>query len=118
MTVNATTQSATVAVGGPAVGYSGPVDVLVYWDTIYNSFMFAFPTVAPTVTGIFKNAQGQPVPHQEVQLAAGGHTFMTFTDAKGQYRFYGAPAGAAVSAVVQKQQILNTGVLKGIITKL
>jgi hypothetical protein len=34
-------QSAAVTVGGPAFGYTGPTDVLVYWDTVYNSFMFA-----------------------------------------------------------------------------
>ena len=35
-------QSATVTVGGPGFDYSGPTSVLVYWDTVYNSFMFAF----------------------------------------------------------------------------
>jgi hypothetical protein len=35
-------QSAAVTVGGPAFGYTGPTDVLVYWDTVYNSFTFAF----------------------------------------------------------------------------
>jgi hypothetical protein len=34
--------AASVAVGGPAYGYTGPTNVLVYWDTIYSSFMFAF----------------------------------------------------------------------------
>ncbi len=119
VSVNASTQSATVSVGGPAFGYTGPVDVLVYWDTIYNSFMFAFQAVAASLSGISKNSRGQPVAHQEVEVAAGGHTFTTFTDAKGQYRFYGAPAGAAVSAVLQKRQITDTGILKGgIVTKL
>jgi hypothetical protein len=112
VSVNASTQSATVSVGGPAFGYNGPVDVLVYWDTIFNSFMFAFPTTAASVTGIFKNAQGQPVPNQEVQLVGGGHTYMTFTDAKGEYRFYGAPAGGTVSAVTQKRQILGEGIVE------
>lgn len=48
---NGSTQSAIVGIGGPAFGYSGPVNksssadytqIVVYWDTIYNSFMFAF----------------------------------------------------------------------------
>lgn len=112
VSVNASTQSAAVSVSGPAFGYNGPEDVLVYWDTIYNSFLFAFPTTAATVTGIFKNAQGQAVPNQEVQLTAGGHTYTTFTDAKGAYRFYGPPAGSAVSAVTQRQQILGKGILQ------
>jgi len=41
-------QSAAVTVGGPAFGYRGPTDVLVYWDTVYNSFMFAFPDATST----------------------------------------------------------------------
>ena len=99
VSVNGSTQSATVTVGGPALGYTGPVDVQVYWDTLYNSFMFAFASAAPSFTDVFKDAQGQPVAHQEVALTAGGHTFKTFTNAKGQFRFFGTPAGAKVSAV-------------------
>jgi hypothetical protein len=41
-TSSGSTQSATFSVGGPAFGYHGPVDVVVYWDTVYNTFMFAF----------------------------------------------------------------------------
>jgi hypothetical protein len=93
-TTNATSQSATVAVGGPAAGYTGPTDVLVYWDTIYNSFMFAFPTVPAAVSGVLMNKFGKPVPNTAVTLTSGTHTFKTFTDAKGKYRFYGAAAGA------------------------
>ena len=37
-------QSASFTIGGPAFGYKGPVDIAVYWDTVYNSFMFAFAT--------------------------------------------------------------------------
>ncbi len=33
---------ASVSIGGPADGYSGPTNLHVYWDTIYKSFMFAF----------------------------------------------------------------------------
>ena len=99
VTVNESTQSATVAVGGPAFGYTGPVDVLVYWDTLYNSFMFALTSAAPSVADVFKDAQGRPVPHQEVALTAGSHTFKTFTNAKGKFRFFGTPTGGKVSAV-------------------
>jgi hypothetical protein len=38
-----TEEKASVSVGGPAFGYAGPTDILVYWDTVYKSFMFAFP---------------------------------------------------------------------------
>jgi hypothetical protein len=30
------TQQASVTVAGPAFGYTGPTDVLVYWDTVYS----------------------------------------------------------------------------------
>jgi len=41
-TAKTQTQTAGLALGGPAYGYSGPIRIAVYWDTIYNSFMFAF----------------------------------------------------------------------------
>ena len=115
-TTNQSSQSATVSIGGPAFGYSGPPDVQVYWDTVYNSFMFAFATAAPTVSGTFTDSAGHPVAHQEVSLTAGAHTFTTVTDAKGQYRFYGPPPGAwKVTALNPVTVIKNPvhGVLTG-----
>jgi hypothetical protein len=41
---NQSSQSASVTIGGPAFGYTGPTDLVAYWDTVYNSFMFAFPS--------------------------------------------------------------------------
>lgn len=43
-TSNQSTQSASLTIGGPAFGYTGPTNIIAYWDTVYNSFMFAFPT--------------------------------------------------------------------------
>jgi hypothetical protein len=108
-TTNGSSQSATVAVGGPAVGYTGPTDVLVYWDTVYNSFMFAFPAVAASVSGVLMDKLGKPVPHTAVTLSSGPHTFKTFTDSKGRYRFYGAPAGQVKIAAVQEEFTLAAG---------
>jgi hypothetical protein len=28
---------------GPSFGYTGSTEILVYWDSIYHSFMFAYP---------------------------------------------------------------------------
>jgi hypothetical protein len=84
-------QSATVAVGGPAFGYTGPTDVLVYWDTVYSTYMFAFPSGAPKVTGVATDSQGMPLPHQPVVLSFGSRIFTTFTDGKGEFRFYQTP---------------------------
>ena len=92
-TTTTVSQSAAATVGGPAFGYSGPTDVLVYWDSIYNSFMFGFLTETPTASGTLLSSAGAPIAYTAITLTAGGHTFKTFTNAKGQYRFYRAPGG-------------------------
>ena len=89
----ASSQSASVTLGGPSYGYEGPARVIVYWDTVYSSFMFAFPTTPPSYTGILRDESGQPVAYQSVTLTVGGKVFSTFTDGLGEYRFYGTPGG-------------------------
>jgi hypothetical protein len=93
---NSSTQSATVSVGGPAFGYSGPTDVLVYWDCIYNSFLFAFPAVPPFHSGTLVGEAGKALAGRMVSLKLNGHTYQTYTDANGAYRFYDA-VGRAVA---------------------
>lgn len=88
-------QSASVSVGGPSYGYTGPTDVLVYWDTVYNTFMFAFPQDEPASTGLVQDASGKAVAQAEVKLTVGNTTLKTYTDASGNYRFYDVPSGQA-----------------------
>jgi hypothetical protein len=115
---SASTQSATVTVGGPAFGYTGPTDVLVYWDTVFNSFLFAFDDGAPSVSSVLKDTAGQPVPNSPVTLTAGPHKFSTFSDAKGGYRFYGVPAGPGkVSALGKEIDVVATGPTKPTVVK-
>jgi hypothetical protein len=87
------TQSAAVTIGGPAYGYEGPTDVLVYWDTVFSSFAFAFSEQAASHSGVLSDAEGNPVPFEPVSLSVAGQTLSTFTDPRGEFRFYGAPAG-------------------------
>jgi hypothetical protein len=82
------TQSATVSIGGPAYGYSGATDVLVYWDCIYNSFLFATPTVPIFHSGTLLGAAGKALAGRLVSLKLNGKTYRTYTDANGAYRFY------------------------------
>jgi hypothetical protein len=42
-TTDTTTETASVTVGGPSFGYTGSTEILVYWDSVYHSFMFAYP---------------------------------------------------------------------------
>lgn len=87
-------QSASVTVGGPAFGYTGPIDIAVYWDTLYNSFMFApAPDLTVTAQGTVTDAAGRPAANREIALEVGGAVRRTFTDARGQYRFVGTPKG-------------------------
>jgi hypothetical protein len=101
-----TTQSATFTLGGPSFGYQGPIDVLVYWDTIYNSFMFAFPTESPSYSYklIDKNT-GQPILHNVVAVTFGTEKFMATTDARGEFRIYGASPNQVGIGSVQGRQI-------------
>ena len=39
-----TTNSASALIAQPSSSWNGSTEVLVYWDTFYNSFMFAFPS--------------------------------------------------------------------------
>lgn len=96
-------QQASVTIGGPAFGYTGPTDVLVYWDTVYQSFMFSFATVSPSASGTVTDSAGNPVPNEAITLTVGGITLSTFTNSRGQYNFYGAAPGQGTVAVENQQ---------------
>jgi Domain of unknown function (DUF5050) len=102
-TVEGTTQSATVIVGGPSFGYQGSTEVLVYWDRVYSSFMFAFATEKPSSSGHVLGKDGKPVAHVPVTLTVGTQTYGTFTHASGQYNIYGAPSTPKAKLTVSGQ---------------
>jgi hypothetical protein len=83
-----TSQSAEVTVGGPAYGYNGPTDVVVYWDRNYNVFMFAFAPEPPVIVGTLLNTDGTPIPHKGLEFTIDGRTLTTFTNQHGEYRLY------------------------------
>jgi hypothetical protein len=94
-TVQSSTQSATVTIGNPSSAYDGPTDVLVYWDTIFGTFMYAFvsDTDALSVAGTVVTTAGSPAAAQVVTLTVGGTTWSTWTDSAGEYRFYNIATG-------------------------
>jgi hypothetical protein len=114
---NTFTQSANVTIGGPAFGYNGPADVWVYWDTIYNSFFFSFTpaTESASASGIIFDRTGQPASHMEVTLREGQlhKEFTTFTNARGEYRIYGASAGQATLSVKGESFPVQVGTAAG-----
>lgn len=106
---NTATQSATVTVGGPAFTYTGPTDVLVYWDSVFNSFAFAFADQPAAHSGTMMDANGQPVAYEPVTLSSGGQQLSTFTDSRGGFRFYGATEGEAELSVREKKLKVQVG---------
>jgi len=71
--ISTDTASASVVIFGPSIGYTGPIDLLIYWDTIFHSFMSAFPaaTLLVVAAGTILDNLGQPVANTEVTLTAG-----------------------------------------------
>lgn len=83
------TQSASVTVTGPAFGYTGPTNMAVYYDTLYNTFMFAPIVHQPRLTGFVKTRLGRPIRHQAVTLTINRIRYNTITGRNGEYRFFG-----------------------------
>jgi hypothetical protein len=105
----ANAQTASVTIGGPAFGYTGPTDVLVYWDTMFSSFMFAFASEAPAVAGSVAGAVSQSLASRKVTLTVGGRTFSTFANSKGEFRLFGAPSGQGTLTFGGKSQPVSVG---------
>jgi hypothetical protein len=75
--------------------------IVVYWDSLYASFMF-MPRLDSEMglvihQGHVSNAAGKLVPQQLVELSYGGKTYHTSTDRDGNYKFFApknTPGGA------------------------
>jgi hypothetical protein len=95
---SSSSQSASVTIGGPAFGYSGPTLMMVYLDTIYNSFAFAVvPAVNQPVAlrGVLITSDGRPLSYTSVIMSRAGKDHFTITNAKGEFTFYGDKTGSA-----------------------
>ena len=109
-TSTGTSQTATVTIGGPAYGYSEPTVMAVYLDTLYNTFAFALvPTKLQEVAikGTLLTATHKPSVGTEVTLAENSRTHRTFTNAKGEFTFFGSISGPATVAANGVTQVLQ-----------
>jgi hypothetical protein len=93
-TSTGTSEAATVTVGGPAYGYTGPVDMAVYFDSVYKTFAFA-PVVNQPIglRGTLMQASGEPMVGAEVSVVANRVLHRTLTNARGEWRFLGVMNG-------------------------
>jgi hypothetical protein len=90
-----TSQSATAKIVSPSLSYQGPTDIAVYWDTVYETFLFFPASGAPVLSGTVESVSGQLAQGADVVVRVGNRTVHAFTDRKGVYRVYGLPAGSA-----------------------
>lgn len=87
------TQEATAVVSGPSWGYDGLlVDIRVYWDRLFSTFLFRFEDAAVLYSGRLTDDTGNPLTLEPVALRAGDDEFTTHTDDDGGFRFYRAEA--------------------------
>jgi hypothetical protein len=87
-------ESATATIGGPANGFAGSTQVGVYYDSVYRTFAFRMMPIQPLIAkGVLNSATGAPLPAKEVTLLANGISYRTFTNQKGEYRFFGTVNG-------------------------
>ncbi|HEX8503560.1 MAG TPA: carboxypeptidase-like regulatory domain-containing protein [Pyrinomonadaceae bacterium] len=87
-------ESASVTVGGPSFGYTGPTDMAVYYDSLYKTFAFApVQGTVPALKGSVRGANGRPAAGREVTVFANGVKYRAFTNARGEYRVYGRLSG-------------------------
>ncbi len=99
-------QKMSLVMGGPSYGYNGPQNIDVYYDTLYETFVFV-PTELSldALHGVVLNSQGKPVPGHPVIATVGGQKYRTYTDAKGQYHFsqkFTGPIDLQVGVATQK----------------
>lgn len=102
--------TAELEIGTPSFDYRGSTLVSVYWDSLYNTFMFAPGPEGPVqLQGELVDAASRPRPFQEVVLTVGGFTQRTFSNRRGQYRFVGVPSGSGqIEVKGARQPVLIT----------
>jgi hypothetical protein len=67
---NLSSQSANATIAAPSFGYAGPTNVIVYWDTVFNTFMFELTAVPSNSRGQIRvlDSTGNPLVFQPVTL--------------------------------------------------
>ena len=89
-------QKMSMTLGGPAFGYTGPNNMDVYIDTIYNTFAFVPNELSAQALHGVVSSGGKPVGGRLVTATAGRVKYRTFTNAHGKYRFSAQLKGPVV----------------------
>jgi hypothetical protein len=103
---SSSSNSAQTTISCPSPAYAGSPLIDIYWDTVYNSFVFA-PNSDPIVhEGRVLDANGHPIPHEEVTLAINGVAHYTVTDEYGRFQF-AASATTNLRAATQNHIVIR-----------
>jgi hypothetical protein len=112
-------ESASLTIGGPAYGYTGSTVMEVYFDTMYKTFAFALAPLEEQeigVQGTLTDQSGNLLTGKEVTLTAAGVNHQTFTNSKGEFKFFGhingpvtvQAAGVQATAVPQATSTIRS----------
>lgn len=88
-------QTASVTIDGPAYGYTGSQSMGIYYDLVYQTFMFSPMNVDPIMRGSLKSRSGQSLKSKAVTVVSNGGKYHTFTDDQGEFLVYGKLLGAS-----------------------
>jgi hypothetical protein len=112
-TSTGSTQKMSLTMGGPAFGYSGPINMAVYYDTLYQTFVFRpFDIPSGTLRGVVMSSTRKPIAGQEVIAFVGGVKYRTYTNVNGEYRFpskFAGPINLQAGAVSQRLPRVEPG---------
>ena len=75
--------------------------MLVYWDSVFSSFVFKFPEADLSLAGQLTDHSDAPIVSEP--LRAGDREATTMTDARGGFRFYGVPEDTEEVSVRDKK---------------
>jgi hypothetical protein len=82
-------QSATATIHCPSINYSGPLEMQIWWDTLYGTFVFVPATLDGQLPTLHQaqvvDSSGEPLRNEPIALMVGGKAFHAVTDSSGHY---------------------------------
>ena len=131
---SSTTDTASLAAGGPSCGYNGATRINAYFDKVYGTYAFREDNAGPalqgtitaaaptmTISGVstpshgIATAEAAPAPIRSIEVRlvdATGHEQRTFTNAEGQWTFVGPltfPVQVTANGVTQVYHAATPG---------
>lgn len=91
---SSSTEEAGFTIDGPTHGYTGPENIIVYYDKLFGTFMFQPTSAAPSFTGRVRSQAGNSVAGKLVTVISSSGRIHSVTDSNGSFALFGAVTGA------------------------